>query len=68
MTKPVNVLAQPGLTFAEIIGAGAQRVSVGGALTWVAVERSRTRPRRFATTATSRVLATRLRLGDWLSR
>jgi 2-methylisocitrate lyase-like PEP mutase family enzyme len=35
-SKPVNVLAHPGLTLAEITGAGAQRVSVGGALTWVA--------------------------------
>jgi len=35
--KPVNVLAHRGLTMAEITGAGAQRVSVGGALTWVAV-------------------------------
>jgi 2-methylisocitrate lyase-like PEP mutase family enzyme len=37
VSKPVNVLARPNLTFAEIAGAGAQRVSVGGALTWVAV-------------------------------
>jgi 2-methylisocitrate lyase-like PEP mutase family enzyme len=33
--KPVNVLAHRGLTMSEIVGAGAQRVSVGGALTWV---------------------------------
>jgi 2-methylisocitrate lyase-like PEP mutase family enzyme len=33
----VNVLARPALTMAEIVAAGAQRVSVGGALTWVAV-------------------------------
>jgi 2-methylisocitrate lyase-like PEP mutase family enzyme len=38
VSKPVNVLARPNLTFAEIVGAGAQRVSVGGALTWVAVK------------------------------
>jgi 2-methylisocitrate lyase-like PEP mutase family enzyme len=36
VSKPVNVLARPTLTFAEIAGAGAQRVSVGGALTWTA--------------------------------
>jgi 2-methylisocitrate lyase-like PEP mutase family enzyme len=36
-SKPVNVLASPGLTMTEIIEAGAKRVSVGGALTWVAV-------------------------------
>jgi 2-methylisocitrate lyase-like PEP mutase family enzyme len=35
--KPVNVLAHRGLTMSEIVAAGAQRVSVGGALTWVAV-------------------------------
>jgi 2-methylisocitrate lyase-like PEP mutase family enzyme len=34
--KPVNVLARPRLKLAEIVAAGAQRVSVGGALTWVA--------------------------------
>jgi 2-methylisocitrate lyase-like PEP mutase family enzyme len=37
VSKPVNVLASPALTMAEIVAAGAQRVSVGGALTWVAV-------------------------------
>jgi len=35
--KPVNVLATPRLSVAEIAGAGAQRISVGGRLTWVAV-------------------------------
>jgi 2-methylisocitrate lyase-like PEP mutase family enzyme len=33
----VNVLARPDLTAAEIFDAGAQRISVGGSLTWVAV-------------------------------
>ncbi|HEX9096101.1 MAG TPA: isocitrate lyase/phosphoenolpyruvate mutase family protein [Candidatus Dormibacteraeota bacterium] len=37
VSKPVNVLAVPGLTFADLEGAGARRVSVGGGLTWVAV-------------------------------
>ena len=36
VSKPVNVLARPQLTMAEIAGAGAKRISVGGALTWVA--------------------------------
>jgi 2-methylisocitrate lyase-like PEP mutase family enzyme len=35
--KPVNVLAHPRLSMREIVDAGAQRVSVGGALAWVAV-------------------------------
>jgi 2-methylisocitrate lyase-like PEP mutase family enzyme len=37
VSKPVNVLARPNLTASEIFGAGAQRISVGGSLTWVAV-------------------------------
>jgi 2-methylisocitrate lyase-like PEP mutase family enzyme len=38
VSKPVNVLAIPGLSVAEIVDAGAQRISVGGSLTWVAVK------------------------------
>ncbi len=37
VSKPVNVLALGGLSFSEIAEAGAQRVSVGGGLTWVSV-------------------------------
>ena len=37
VSRPVNVLARPGLTFATIAGAGAQRISVGGSLTWTTV-------------------------------
>src|SRR5439155_6395800 len=37
VSKPVNVLAVPGLSFADLAAAGARRVSVGGSLTWVAV-------------------------------
>ena len=36
VSKPVNVLARPGLTVAEIAAAGARRISVGGSLAWVA--------------------------------
>jgi 2-methylisocitrate lyase-like PEP mutase family enzyme len=36
LSKPVNVLALPGMQMAELVDAGAQRVSVGGSLTWVA--------------------------------
>jgi 2-methylisocitrate lyase-like PEP mutase family enzyme len=35
--QPVNVLAHRGLTMREIAQAGGRRVSVGGALAWVAV-------------------------------
>jgi 2-methylisocitrate lyase-like PEP mutase family enzyme len=65
-TKPVNVLALPPLSFDEIVAAGAQRVSVGGALTWVAV--------RAAADAAAALLegdlsplAARVPLGDWFA-
>jgi 2-methylisocitrate lyase-like PEP mutase family enzyme len=35
--RPVNVLGRKGLTLREIADAGGRRVSVGGGLTWVAV-------------------------------
>jgi 2-methylisocitrate lyase-like PEP mutase family enzyme len=67
VTKPVNVLALPSLSVAEIVAAGAQRISVGGSLAWVAVS-------AFVDAATAirdegdlSVLATRLPLGDWLA-
>ena len=51
VSKPVNVLGHKGLVLSEIVQAGAQRISVGGALTWV------------ATSALTHA-ATRLRDGD----
>ena len=38
VTKPVNVHSRPNLTAGEIFEAGAQRISVGGALTWVVAD------------------------------
>jgi len=35
-TRPVNVLAMAGMSLADIVQTGAQRVSVGGGLAWVA--------------------------------
>ena len=37
VSRPVNVLAHRGLTRREIADAGGTRISVGGALTWVAI-------------------------------
>src|SRR5204863_3165946 len=66
VTRPVNVLAVPSLSFAEIAAAGARRVRVGGPLTWVAV--------RAAADAAASLqegdlssLAARVPLGDWLA-
>jgi 2-methylisocitrate lyase-like PEP mutase family enzyme len=36
--RPVNVLARPSLMVAEIAGAGAARISVGGSLAWATIE------------------------------
>jgi 2-methylisocitrate lyase-like PEP mutase family enzyme len=36
-SKPLNVLTGPGLSVAEIIENGGQRISVGGRLAWVAI-------------------------------
>jgi 2-methylisocitrate lyase-like PEP mutase family enzyme len=36
-SRPLNVLTGPGLSVNEIIEAGGQRISVGGRLTWVAI-------------------------------
>ena len=36
VSRPVNVLAHPGLTIDAIVAGGAQRISVGGALAFVA--------------------------------
>jgi 2-methylisocitrate lyase-like PEP mutase family enzyme len=38
VSKPVNVLARPKLTMAQLTDAGATRVSLGGSLTWAAVD------------------------------
>jgi 2-methylisocitrate lyase-like PEP mutase family enzyme len=35
VSRPVNVLARPKLSTAEIAGAGARRISLGGSLAWV---------------------------------
>ena len=37
VTKPVNVLARPKLSAAEVFEAGAQRISLGGSLAFLAV-------------------------------
>ena len=66
VAKPVNVLALPGLLLSEVYGAGAQRVSVGGGLTWVAA-------RALADAATAlrdgdfSPLTARVPLGEWFS-
>ncbi len=65
--KPVNVLAVPSLSFAEIAEAGAKRVSVGGALTWVAVKAMADAAEAIRDRGDFSALATDLPLVEWLA-
>ncbi len=65
VSKPVNVLAIPNLSFAEIVAAGAQRVSVGGSLTWVAVKAMADTAEAIRDHGDFSALAARLPLDDW---
>jgi 2-methylisocitrate lyase-like PEP mutase family enzyme len=66
VSKPVNVLALPGLTMGEVAEAGAQRVSVGSSLTWVAVDALATAAERIRDTGHFSALAAQVRLREWL--
>jgi 2-methylisocitrate lyase-like PEP mutase family enzyme len=65
VSKPVNVLAVPGLTLDEIVAAGAQRVSVGGALTWVAAGAMADAARAIRDSGDFSALSVRLPLEEW---
>jgi 2-methylisocitrate lyase-like PEP mutase family enzyme len=67
VSKPVNVLALGGLSLAEIVAAGAQRVSVGGGLTWVAVNAMAEAARRIQVDGDFSSLGARLPLRDWFA-
>jgi 2-methylisocitrate lyase-like PEP mutase family enzyme len=66
VSKPVNVLAVPGLSLAEIVAAGAQRVSVGGNLAWVAVRALADAATAIRESGDFSALAARVPLGEWL--
>jgi 2-methylisocitrate lyase-like PEP mutase family enzyme len=67
VSKPVNVLALPGLSLSEIVAAGAQRVSVGGGLTWVAVGALADAARTIRDRGDFSSLAVTLPLSEWLA-
>jgi len=67
VSKPVNVLAVPSLTVQQIANAGAQRISVGGRLTWVAVRAMADAATRLRDGDLS-ALDAQLPLDDWLSQ
>jgi 2-methylisocitrate lyase-like PEP mutase family enzyme len=67
VARPVNVLAFGDLSFAEIAGAGAQRVSVGGGLTWVAVGAFADAARAIREHGDFSSLGVKVPLRDWLA-
>jgi 2-methylisocitrate lyase-like PEP mutase family enzyme len=66
-SKPLNVLARPDLSMRELSEAGARRVSVGGALTWVAVGAMAAAARQLRDDGDFSSLATQVPIQDWLS-
>jgi 2-methylisocitrate lyase-like PEP mutase family enzyme len=66
VSKPVNVLAVPSLSLADIAGAGARRLSVGGSLTWVAVKAFADAAVAIRDEGDLSALAARVPLADWL--
>ncbi|HEV8564116.1 MAG TPA: isocitrate lyase/phosphoenolpyruvate mutase family protein [Actinomycetota bacterium] len=67
LSRPVNVLASPKLSLAELVEAGAQRVSVGGGLTWVAVGAMAKAAAAIRDNGDLSSLATDLPLEEWLA-
>jgi 2-methylisocitrate lyase-like PEP mutase family enzyme len=67
LSKPVNVLARPHLSLAELVDAGAQRVSVGGTLTWVAVGAAAAAATEIRDRGDFSSLGVKLPLDEWLA-
>jgi 2-methylisocitrate lyase-like PEP mutase family enzyme len=65
--RPVNVLAHKGLTVGEIVAAGGRRISVGGALTWVAINAMAEAAQRIRDEGDLSVLTGAGRIPEWLS-
>jgi 2-methylisocitrate lyase-like PEP mutase family enzyme len=67
VSKPVNVLAAPGLSVAEITSAGAQRISVGGSLAWVGVRAVADAATAMRDAGDLSSLAARVPLDEWFA-
>jgi 2-methylisocitrate lyase-like PEP mutase family enzyme len=66
--RPVNVLAVSGMAVSEIAEAGARRVSVGGGLSWVAVQAFAQAAIAIRETGDLSSLAVEVPVADWLGR
>ena len=65
-SKPLNVLAFPGMTMSEIVEAGGRRISVGSQLAWVAVGAMAAAAEGMRDTGDFSSLAAQVRLEEWL--
>ena len=66
-SRPLNVLAGSGLTLAEMIESGAQRISVGGRLAWVAINSMAAAAEELRDGGSLPSLADPTRINEWLS-
>src|SRR3989442_12006070 len=66
--KPLNVLARPNLSMREITEAGGRRISVGGALTWVAVGAMAAAAREMRDRGDFSSLDAPVQIKEWLRR
>jgi 2-methylisocitrate lyase-like PEP mutase family enzyme len=67
VSRPLNVLALPGMSLDDIVGTGAQRVSLGGGLAWVAVKAFADAAQAIHDRGDLSVLGARVPLRDWLA-
>jgi 2-methylisocitrate lyase-like PEP mutase family enzyme len=65
--KPLNVLARPGMKVDELVAAGAQRISVGGGLAWVAVDALAKAAKAIQETGDFHALEVDIPLTKWLA-
>jgi 2-methylisocitrate lyase-like PEP mutase family enzyme len=66
LSKPLNVLARPGLSMRELVDAGVRRVSLGGSLTWVAAAAVTAAAERIRDQGDFSVLAVPVDFKEWL--
>ncbi len=67
ISRPLNVLAHQGLSMSEIVEAGGRRISVGGALTWVAIAAMVDAAAKIRDDGDFSVLDVPVQLKEWLS-
>jgi 2-methylisocitrate lyase-like PEP mutase family enzyme len=65
-TRPINVLARSGLSMSDVVEAGAQRISVGSRLAWVAVAAMVSAAKRMRDDGDFSELAVRVYPDEWL--